>query len=108
MQKSFGITKEEFFVFDAMRQCSQCLSKVIRRKTDYAIMVLADRRYSINEKYKNFPAWIQNQLKDSNKNLQADMAVEELKKYFKNMGQFTDAGNFPRELYFTQEDFPGM
>lgn len=69
-------------------------------------MILADRRYSKNDKCDKLPEWIRSQLKDSNKNLQIDVAIAEAKKYFRNMGQLNDKTAFPRELYFTQEDFP--
>jgi DNA excision repair protein ERCC-2 len=33
-------------MLDAMRQASQCMGRVIRSKTDYGIMILADQRYA--------------------------------------------------------------
>ena len=52
--------KNEFFEFDTMRQCSQCLGRVMRRKTDYGMMILADQRFNKYSRYEKLPKWIEN------------------------------------------------
>ena len=47
--------ENEFFNFDAMRQTSQCLGRVIRSKSDYGIMILADKRFNSSERYDKLP-----------------------------------------------------
>ena len=37
------IREADFLTFDAMRQASQCLGRVLRGKTDYGLMILADK-----------------------------------------------------------------
>lgn len=40
---SFQIRENDFLTFDAMRHAAQCVGRVIRGKTDYGIMVFADK-----------------------------------------------------------------
>ena len=49
--KEKGIKQSDFLVFDAMRQCAQCVGRVIRGKNDYGLMIFADKvdtKYFIN------------------------------------------------------------
>lgn len=38
------IRDNDFLTFDALRQAAQCVGRVIRSKTDYGIVILADSR----------------------------------------------------------------
>ena len=40
---NFKVTKNEYIEFDAMRQCAQCLGRVMRGKNDYGLMIMADK-----------------------------------------------------------------
>ena len=40
--EKFGISDNEFLTFDALRQTSQCVGRVIRSKMDYGLMIFAD------------------------------------------------------------------
>lgn len=44
LQQTFQISDRDFLAFDAMRQASQCVGRVIRSKADYGMMVFADSR----------------------------------------------------------------
>jgi Helicase C-terminal domain len=44
------IREADFLNFDALRQAAQCVGRVIRSKTDYGLMVLADSRYNRHDK----------------------------------------------------------
>ena len=46
LQDKFHVRQSDFLTFDAMRQVAQCMGRVIRSKTDYGIMVFADKRYN--------------------------------------------------------------
>ncbi len=39
----YQIKENEFLTFDAMRQTAQCVGRVIRGKSDYGLMVFADK-----------------------------------------------------------------
>eukprot|EP01133_Synstelium_polycarpum_P009158 gene9158-10747_t len=43
LRDKFMIKESEFLTFDAMRTASQCVGRVIRGKSDYGIMVFADK-----------------------------------------------------------------
>ena len=55
----FQIRENDFLTFDAMRHAAQCLGRVLRGKTDYGIMILADKRFSRQDKRGKLPKWIQ-------------------------------------------------
>ena len=55
----FQIRENDFLTFDAMRHAAQCLGRVLRGKTDYGIMILADKRFSRNDKRGKLPKWMQ-------------------------------------------------
>ena len=54
--------KNEFFEFDTMRQCAQCLGRVFRNKQDYGFMVLADSRFKKYSRHSKLPKWIRTYL----------------------------------------------
>lgn len=62
--------------FDAMRHAAQCVGRCMRGKTDYGIMVFADKRFCRADKRTKLPKWIQEQLKDSMSNLSTDEALQ--------------------------------
>ncbi len=92
---------QDFLTFDAIRQSSQCVGRIIRSKRDYGIIVFAgepgmrhykavkhwhearlrhhrffaDRRYGNHDKRSKLPAWVQQFMPDSNINLSTDVAV---------------------------------
>jgi DNA excision repair protein ERCC-2 len=86
MEACLGISESEFRNFDAMRQASQCIGRVLRNKTDYGMMVLVDRRFALNDKRQKLPAWILQCLQD-NTNLSVDAAVAVGRRFFKEMAQ---------------------
>nr|CCC92351.1 putative DNA excision repair protein, Transcription factor II H complex, XPD subunit [Trypanosoma congolense IL3000] len=86
MEICLGIPGNEYRNFDAMRQASQCIGRVLRNKTDYGMMLLVDRRFALNDKRKKLPIWIQQCLKE-NTNLSVDAAVAVARGFFKEMAQ---------------------
>lgn len=43
LRENFQIRESDFLTFDALRHAAQCVGRVIRGKTDYGIMVFADK-----------------------------------------------------------------
>ncbi|PWV13656.1 putative TFIIH basal transcription factor complex helicase subunit [Trypanosoma cruzi] len=86
METCLGIPGNEYRNFDAMRQASQCIGRVLRNKTDYGMMLLVDRRFALNDKRKKLPIWIQQCLKE-NTNLSVDAAIAVARGFFKEMAQ---------------------
>ena len=55
LKDNFHIRENDFLTFDAMRQCSQCVGRVLRSKYDYGLMIFADKRYLRSDKQDKFP-----------------------------------------------------
>jgi len=85
----YQIKENEFLTFDAMRQAAQCVGRVIRGKSDYGIMVFADKRYNRTDKRSKLPQWISQFLTDDKVNLSTDMAVNIARTFLKQMAQPT-------------------
>ena len=60
---------------------------MLRGKTDYGIMVLADKRFARQDKKGKLPKWIQEHLKDSMTNLSTEEAVQISRKWLRLMAQ---------------------
>ena len=43
LRDNFQIRENDFLTFDAMRHAAQCVGRALRGKTDYGIMVFADK-----------------------------------------------------------------
>mmetsp|Transcript_22971 Transcript_22971/g.44782 ORF Transcript_22971/g.44782 Transcript_22971/m.44782 type:complete len:876 (-) Transcript_22971:153-2780(-) len=87
LQTNYGVQDREFITFDAIRQTSQCVGRVIRSKMDYGIMIFADVRYSKADKVKKLPQWITHYLDPKHHNLSTDRAVYTVKQFLREMGQ---------------------
>ncbi|XP_062502096.1 general transcription and DNA repair factor IIH helicase subunit XPD-like isoform X2 [Corticium candelabrum] len=87
LRDQFEIKENDFLTFDAMRHAAQCVGRVIRGKSDYGILVFADKRFSRIDKKSKLPKWIQEHLKDSLCNLSVDEAVQVSKHFLRQMAQ---------------------
>ena len=87
LRDQFQIRENDFLTFDAMRHAAQCIGRVLRGKTDYGIMVLADKRFGRQDKKGKLPKWIQEHLKDSMINLSTEEAVQISRKWLRLMAQ---------------------
>ncbi|CAG9790775.1 unnamed protein product [Diatraea saccharalis] len=70
-----------------MRHAAQCVGRALRGKTDYGIMIFADKRFSRADKRSKLPRWIQEHLKDSLCNLSTEEAVQICKRWLRQMAQ---------------------
>lgn len=70
-----------------MRQCAQCLGRVMRKKTDYGLMILADSRFNAPGKYNKLPQWIKKALDKDLIDITMETANLYAAKFFRNMGK---------------------
>lgn len=87
MHRKYRIRDGDFLTFDAIRQASQYLGRVIRSKSDYGLMVLADQRYSRLDKRSKLPQWVQQWLDASSMGLSVDGAISMARGFFREMAQ---------------------
>ncbi|XP_052742411.1 general transcription and DNA repair factor IIH helicase subunit XPD [Bicyclus anynana] len=87
LRDQFQIRENDFLTFDAMRHAAQCVGRALRGKTDYGIMVFADKRFSRADKRSKLPRWIQEHLRDSLCNLSTEEAVQISKRWLRQMAQ---------------------
>lgn len=87
LRDQFQIRENDFLTFDAMRHAAQCVGRAIRGKTDYGLMVFADKRFARADKRGKLPRWIQEHLTDSNLNLTVDEGVQVAKYFLRQMAQ---------------------
>lgn len=84
------IRENDFLTFDALRHGAQCVGRVLRGKTDYGIMVFADKRFARADKRTKLPKWIVAEMNEASTNLSTDMAISMSKKFLKAMAQPLD------------------
>lgn len=87
LRDQFNIRENDFLTFDAMRHAAQCVGRAIRGKTDYGIMVFADKRFFKVDKRGKLPKWIQEYLKEGVCNVSIDEAVQISKRFLRQMAQ---------------------
>uniref|UniRef100_A0A3P9AB01 General transcription and DNA repair factor IIH helicase subunit XPD n=1 Tax=Esox lucius TaxID=8010 RepID=A0A3P9AB01_ESOLU len=87
LRDQFQIRENDFLTFDAMRHAAQCVGRAIRGKTDYGLMIFADKRYARADKRGKLPRWIQEHLTDGSLNLTIDETVQLSKHFLRQMAQ---------------------
>ena len=87
MQEKYQVSQSDYLTFDAVRQSSQCVGRVLRTKSDYSVMVFADSRYSFASKQNKLPDWIRRSISSDSNNLSTDVAVAVTKQFIKEMAQ---------------------
>lgn len=87
LRDQFQIRENDFLTFDAMRHAAQCVGRVIRGKTDYGIMIFADKRFSRQDKRSKLPKWIQEHLTDNYCGLSTEEAMQLARRWLRQMAQ---------------------
>lgn len=87
LRDQFQIRENDFLTFDALRHAAQCVGRAIRGKTDYGIMIFADKRFSRQDKRGKLPKWIQQHLTDNHVNLSTEEAMQISKRWLRQMAQ---------------------
>ena len=103
LQTHYQIREQDFLNFDALRQTSQCVGRVIRSKTDYGLMILADSRYNRHDKRSKLPKWILQFLHEHFLNLSVDTALQYAKQFLRLMAQPIDQGALQNVLLSIEE-----
>ncbi|GMR39936.1 hypothetical protein PMAYCL1PPCAC_10131, partial [Pristionchus mayeri] len=87
LRDQFGIKENDFLTFDAMRHTAQCMGRALRGKTDYGLMIFADKRFSRTDKRGKLPRWMQEHLDPANTNLSIDEAGQQARRWLSLMAQ---------------------
>ena len=86
MRETENINESDWLQFDACRHASQCLGRAIRGKDDYAMLVMADKRFSRNDRLKKMPSWLTSRIEPSMKDMSIDECTREARVHMKSMG----------------------
>jgi len=107
LQTQHQIREQDFLNFDALRQTSQCVGRVIRSKIDYGLMIFADARYNRHDKRSKLPKWILQFLGDGQLNLSTDSAIGQVKHFLRVMAQPVDQKSL-KEVLLTVEEVKAL
>jgi len=99
-----NIRENDFLTFDAMRHAAQCVGRALRGKTDYGVLLFADKRFARADKRSKLPKWIQEHLVDSNCNLSTEEACQVTRPWLRYMAQpFTREDQLGKSLLTQQQ-----
>ncbi|EIW85193.1 DNA repair helicase [Coniophora puteana RWD-64-598 SS2] len=87
LRDAYRIRESEFLGFDAMRNAAQCVGRVLRGKTDWGLMVFADKRFARADKRAKLPRWINQYITEVASNLSTDMAITLSKLFMRTISQ---------------------
>ncbi|GJE95143.1 DNA repair helicase [Phanerochaete sordida] len=87
LRDTYRIRESEFLGFDAMRNAAQCVGRVLRGKTDWGLMVFADKRFARADKRAKLPRWINQYITETASNLSTDMAITLSKLFMRTISQ---------------------
>lgn len=87
LREQFDIKENDFLTFDAMRQAAQCVGRALRSKTDYGLMIFADKRYGRADKRTKLPKWIQDEMSPAHQDMSIEECVQLARKWLRQMAQ---------------------
>jgi DNA excision repair protein ERCC-2 len=97
LRDSYRIKENDYLTFDAMRHAAQCVGRVLRGKTDWGLMVFADKvsprlteliqRFARQDKRSRLPKWINQYIIEAHSNMSTDMAISLSKKFIRQISQ---------------------
>ncbi|KDQ14081.1 hypothetical protein BOTBODRAFT_132974 [Botryobasidium botryosum FD-172 SS1] len=87
LRDAYRIRESEFLGFDAMRTAAQCVGRVLRGKTDWGLMIFADKRFARSDKRNKLPRWINQYITESASNLSTDMSIGLSKLFMRTISQ---------------------
>ncbi|CAA7048094.1 unnamed protein product [Microthlaspi erraticum] len=106
----YTLSNVNFVLLQKQRQAAQCVGRVIRSKSDYAMIIFADKRYSRHDKRSKLRGWVLKHLRAAHMNLSTDMAIHIAKDFLRKMAQpYDKAGSMGgKKTLLTQEDLDKM
>jgi len=90
MRDHYHIREQDFLTFDALRNSSQCVGRVIRSKRDYGVMVFGDMRYARSDKRTKLPQWVQQAMRPAHLALTPELAASVTARFLREMSQPMD------------------
>ena len=90
LRSKHNIQEGTFLTFDALRQTAQCVGRVVRSKTDYGVVVLADDRFGRKDKRSKLPGWVRQFLSDAQLDLSTSNALGAVRGFLRRMAQPVD------------------
>lgn len=87
LRDAYRIRESEFLGFDAIRNAAQCVGRALRGKTDWGLMVFADKRFARADKRSKLPRWINQYITETASNLSTDMALTLSKLFMRTISQ---------------------
>ncbi|KAI0306578.1 DNA repair helicase [Multifurca ochricompacta] len=87
LRDAYRIRESEFLGFDAIRNAAQCVGRALRGKTDWGLMVFADKRFARADKRAKLPRWINQYITETAANLSTDMALTLSKLFMRTISQ---------------------
>ncbi|CAN6452938.1 unnamed protein product [Victoria cruziana] len=104
LRETFQIKESDFLTFDALRQAAQCVGRVIRSKSDYGMMIFADKRYNRHDKRSKLPGWILSHLREAHIDLSTDMALRITQQFLRKMAQPYEKSGGGKKTLLSEED----
>lgn len=87
LRDNYRIKENDYLTFDAMRHAAQCVGRVLRGKTDWGLMVFADKRFAKQDKRNKLPQWINAYIVEAHSNMSTDVAISLAKKFIRQISQ---------------------
>jgi DNA excision repair protein ERCC-2 len=105
LRDNHRIRENDYLTFDAMRHAAQCVGRVLRGKTDWGLMIFADKvsyadgiicvigeladgkRFARQDKRSKLPLWINQYITEAHSNLSTDMGTNLAKKFIRQISQ---------------------
>ncbi|PPQ71972.1 hypothetical protein CVT24_008189 [Panaeolus cyanescens] len=103
LRDAYRIRESEFLGFDAMRNAAQCVGRVLRGKTDWGLMIFADKRFARADKRAKLPKWINQYITETASNLSTDMALTLSKLFMRTISQNPDENQTGISLWTLQD-----
>jgi hypothetical protein len=87
MRSVLGIQEAKYLSFDALRVAASCVRGLVRSKSDFAALLLADKRYANDSKKKMMPLWLQASIEDAHASMSTEEAMLAMRVFLREAAQ---------------------